>query len=286
MNILLIDTHIHVMPPDMLRRLDQICAREPYFAAMASSPKARFVSHEEVLNAMRACEVTRAVIFGYAMEDQGLCREINDYVCEVTAESGGALIGFMVLNPAKKDFEAEFENCIARGLQGVGELFPEGQKFDLLGKDMSKLAGLCREAKVPLMIHVNEQLGHSYAGKTSIGPVQAWKFAKEHPGLNIVYPHLGGGLFFYELMREVARDLRSVWYDTAAVPFLYSASVYKVAKDVGAIERLLLGTDYPLLGYERYWAQLRQSGLLPADQAALCGENALRLLRREGDAPW
>lgn len=275
---MIVDSHMHVLPPEVLRRLSEICETEPYFSDMAHSPRARFASCEEALEEMRTQGVDMGIVFGYAMEDQGLCREINDYVSVEVAKSQGALTGFMVLNPTKKGVEAEFARGIDHGLKGVGELFPEGQKFDLLGEEMSTLAGLCLEAGIPLMIHVNEQLGHRYAGKTSVGPVQAWEFARRHPGLSIIYPHLGGGLLFYELMPEVQGAVTTVWYDTAAVPFLYSSNIYRVARELGVMGRLLFGTDFPLLRRERYWAQFREAGLSPAEEKALGGENALRLL--------
>ena len=45
--------------------------------------------------------------------------------------------------------------------------------------------------------------------------------AQAYPGLTIVFAHLGGGLFLYETMPEVRNVLAGVYYDTAAVPYLY-----------------------------------------------------------------
>lgn len=274
---MIIDSHVHVLPPELIACMDQVCKREPYIAKLASSPRARFVDCEEALKEAKLNGISRMVVFGYAMEDQGLCREINEYVASQVKSSGGRLLGLMVLNPARPGLEAEFGKAIDMGLSGVGELFPEGQRFELLGKEMETLAGLCKEAGVPLMIHVNEQVGHCYPGKTGIGPVQAWEFARRHPGLKIVYPHLGGGLPFYELMPEVALELRDVWYDTAAVPFLYTFHVYKALKEVGVLRKTLYGSDFPLLGYERYKEQLLKAQLDAEDVEAIEGGNAATL---------
>ncbi|MGB9867218.1 MAG: amidohydrolase family protein [Bacillota bacterium] len=273
---MIVDCHVHVLPPEMISKLERVCQKEPYLATLASSPRARFASCEEAL-AESEDKGIRMVVFGYALEDPGRCREINEYVAAMVKSRHDRLLGLMVVNPARPGLEAEFARGIDLGLKGVGELFPEGQGFDLLGREIRTLAGLCKEAGMPLMLHVNEQVGHVYPGKTNVGPVQAWEFARKHPGLNIVYPHLGGGLPFYELMPEVAKDLENVWYDTAAVPLLYKCNVYRVLKEAGVLRKTLFGSDFPLLGYERYKRQITEAGLSSEESEAILSRNALSL---------
>jgi predicted TIM-barrel fold metal-dependent hydrolase len=63
---------------------------------------------------------------------------------------------------------------------------------------------------------------------------------------------MGGGLFLYELMPEVRRVLSRVYYDTSAVPYLYGRDLYSVASTVAGPEKIVFGSDYPLLSPARY----------------------------------
>ena len=123
-----------------------------------------------------------------------------------------------VLDPEAPGALLEAERCLAEGACGLGELFPAGHGFSMDGEGMSRLAGLAREAGVPLLIHVNEQLGHEYPGKGNVGPVEAYRFAQKYPGNPVIFAHLGGGLPFYSAMPEVL-SLPNAYYDTAAQPY-------------------------------------------------------------------
>ena len=79
-------------------------------------------------------------------------------------------------------------------------------------------------------------------------------------------------------MPEVLRDMENVYFDTAASPFLYSPTVFEsVARIVGA-ERILLGTDYPLLPQSCLLRQVNNSPLTPAQKLLILSENAQNLL--------
>ena len=44
-------------------------------------------------------------------------------------------------------------------------------------------------------------------------------------------------------------------------------------------EKILLGTDFPLLKPSRYFKEMRQAGLTPEQQQAVSGTNAVHLLK-------
>jgi hypothetical protein len=74
--------------------------------------------------------------------------------------------------------------------------------------------------------------------------------------------HWGGGLFFYHLLKKAVKEtLKNVYYDTAASPFLYDSRIYRYAKDLIGLDKVLLGTDYPLLKPERYFKEMTDAGL-------------------------
>ncbi|MCX7966391.1 MAG: amidohydrolase family protein, partial [Syntrophorhabdaceae bacterium] len=89
--------------------------------------------------------------------------------------------------------------------------------------------------------------------------------------------HLGGGLCFYEFMPEVKEAFKNVFYDTAASPFLYSNDIYKF---LGKFlkEKVIFGTDYPLLTTKRYLKGMETLDL--ETQEMILSKNARRLFER------
>ncbi len=99
------------------------------------------------------------------------------------------------------------------------------------------------------------------------------------PNLCLILGHWGGGLPFYELMPEVARAMKNVYYDVAASPFIYSNKVYSVVSSIIGPERILFGSDFPLISPRRYFQDLSQSGLSEEDRKKILGLNLSGLLR-------
>jgi len=274
-----VDFHVHVTPPDLIASWEKVAEKEPYFKLLSESPVNRFATAEEVVETMEADGFDKAVIFGFSFRDPGLCRYVNDYVIEKRQAYPDRLVGFATVLPQDPQAEKELLRCAQAGLRGVGELFPQGQGFALeSAREMEAVGRTCSALGWPVMVHLNEPVGHSYAGKTETPLQQAVAFAKNFPDLAIVLAHWGGGLFFYELMKEVGADLARVYYDTAASIFLYGRRVYDV---IGAMElsrKILFGSDFPLLAPHRYLKDLDASGLSQEEKNAILGGNAQGLL--------
>jgi len=141
---------------------------------------------------------------------------------------------------------------------------------------MKEAFSMAQEAGVPVLIHYNEPLGHDYPGKGKVGLREIEVLIRAFQGVDIVLAHLGGGFFFYELMPEIRKICSRVWYDTAAAPFLYDRKIYRIAFQVVG-ERLLFGSDYPLLSPSRYLRDMEE--LDEGEKEALLEANARRLLR-------
>ena len=97
--------------------------------------------------------------------------------------------------------------------------------------------------------------------------------ATAFPALTMIAAHLGAGASFYLEMPEVRAAIESLYFDTAAVPLLYDGeSVARLVALAGA-NRVLFGSDYPLLSPRRQLQRI--TALLPGDSAqAVCGGNA------------
>ncbi len=277
---MIIDVHVHVFPPEVIHRINDFTAEDDFLRDICSSPVHKYATVEDMLQEMDRFNVALSLISGFASSDPGLCRVMNDYVLQAARENPGRFLPMAVVSPLDAGMEKEIARCHALGAVGVGELFPWGQGFFLEGPAAERLAGVCLERKLPLLLHVNESVGHDYVGKGTVHKKDAALFAERHPDLTIIYAHWGGGLIFFELMPGLRDKLKNVYYDTAAGPFLYDQAIYRVAREIGVLDKVLLGTDYPLISPRRYMKEIGEAGLTKEEQALLLGENARRLFLR------
>jgi hypothetical protein len=138
---------------------------------------------------------------------------------------------------------------------------------------------ICLEYRRPVMLHVNEPIGHAYPGKSPVTLKQIYRLVQRFPENEIILAHWGGGLLFYSLLKKEVRDtLKKVYVDTAASPFLYKPQMYAVTAAICGAERILFGSDYPLLQPRCYFEEMRDSGLSEKQIKLICGGNAMRLL--------
>lgn len=214
--------------------------------------------------------VGQSVVMGYGWTDIGLARRCNDYIASSVQYHPDRLIGLGSVNPAWGDDAArELERCVQLGLRGLGELHPDTQGFDLGGADtMRPVLEVANEHELVITTHSSEPVGHSYQGKGRTTPDVLMRFienARAFPHVKIICAHWGGGLPFYALMPEVEEALRNVWFDTAASPFLYDAGVFKVVATLVGTNKILPGSDYPLIRFGRLARQMEEAGLDLAD---------------------
>ncbi len=268
-----IDCHCHVLPEELLADLPGFASVDSYFANLTTTKGGRFASGEDLVREMDASGISKAIAFGFASSDPGINRIQNDYVSSLCKKYPGKLLGLGVLSPACAGFVEEAVRCLSMGLVGFGELFPAGHGYALEGPEAARLAAIAVEAEGLLLFHVNEDTGHSYPGKGNVGPGHAYRFAAANPEARVVFAHFGGGLPFYWTMPEV-RALKNVYYDTAAQPYLYEPRVYNVLKETGALGKIVLGSDYPLLTCKRYIRDMRNSGLPDSDILRMVAGNA------------
>ena len=276
-----IDFHVHITPPDIIEDWEKYAQKEPYFSLLCKNKNNKFATAEDVISAIDSKDkknvFDKAVVFGFAFRDTGLCRYVNDYVIEKVRQYHDRLIGFMVVPPNNIEAVKEIERCHKAGLAGVGELYPQGNIDN--ENETKDLTCACKEFDLPLLLHANEPVGHYYTGKTDVSLKQLETFIVNNSDLKIILAHWGGGLLFYELMKEVRESFRNVYYDTAASPFIFDSRIYRVAKALDLCEKILFGSDFPLLPQSRYMEALENSVLSVEDKRLILGENAKKLLR-------
>ena len=269
-----IDCHVHITPPEISKNWEKFAEKEIHFAELSKSRLNKFASAEDVVLMLEQNNFDRAVVFGFGFCDLGLCRYVNDFVIESVKKFPEKLIGFSVV-PGCGDAVQEIERCYSAGLKGVGELFP-GFGFDI--ENERELSGACKELGIPLLLHANESIGHSYPGKTDISLKQLERFIVNNPGLKIILAHFGGGLLLHETVKQIRESFRDVFYDTAAAPFFYDSQIYRVIKTLGMCEKILFGSDFPLLPHSRTLPDIKAGGFTGEELCLILGKNAEKLL--------
>ncbi len=274
-----IDVHTHIFPPEVVSGRESHFASEPAFELLYGSPRAKLVTAETLLESMDKAGVDRSVVFGFPWVQTELSARHNDYVLEAASRHSPRLIPLACMNPLARESVREAERCLKAGARGLGELavYEDYSTNDAL-KRYRDIVECCREFDGILLIHANEPVGHKYPGKAPFGLDFYYDIAKMAAGMDLILAHWGGGLCFYELLKKEAPEtLQRVYYDTAASPFLYQPSMYSLMVRALGKGKVLLGTDFPLLGPERYYREMEEAGLTPEEIRAVSGENAMRL---------
>ncbi|MFC1907934.1 amidohydrolase family protein [Chloroflexota bacterium] len=277
---MIIDFHTHVFPPYIKKNHNKYIDSDPCFAILYSEKNVKLATTDELIASMDKAGIDISVIVNIGWTTHELCVETNNYILESIARYPQRLVGFCTVQPLS--YEAaiiEIERCAKEGIRGVGEIRPDIQLFDLGdGEVMAPLIEVMRKHKLILLTHTSEPVGHKYPGKGIITPDMFYPFITGFPDLTIVCAHWGGGLPFYALMPEVKQAMNNVFFDTAASPFLYSPQIYEQVTQLVGAEKILFGSDYPLLAQSRVLNEIKSLDLSEETKALILSGNARKLL--------
>ncbi len=277
---MIIDFHAHLFSGDICRDRTRGLA-DGQFRSIYADNKSKLADHQDLMNAMKDNGVDYAVAMGFPWDDEGLCASQNDYLRTVIGLSGGTIIPFgSVPRNSARPAEEWVREIRDMGLRGVGEVGFYRQGLDEASLDhLEKLLAAAKTHSLPLCLHVNEPVGHRYPGKYDPNLRGLYDLLSKNPEVPIILSHWGGGLIFYELMPEVSKSLAHCYYDTAASPFIYSDAIYRIAPLMVSPGKILFGSDFPLIGFRRYFDAIdREYGDVEL-KADVLGKNAARLLK-------
>ena len=277
----IIDFHTHIFPPWLRERRDDYVKRDACFALLYSQPKAKMATAEELLASMDEAGIDVSVVLNIGWVSHELCVKTNDYILDSVSRYPTKLVGFCAIQPRAGDAAiAELERCAKAGAKGIGELRSDVQGFDLTDKtEMNPLVDAVLKHNLIFLTHSSEPVGHRYSGKGAITPDILYSFVTAFPDLRLVCAHWGGGLPFYALMPEVDKALANVFFDTAASPFLYKPQIFEHLSYIIGSDKILFGTDYPLMHQNRVLAQIQAAQLSEEDKVRILAANAQGLLR-------
>jgi predicted TIM-barrel fold metal-dependent hydrolase len=276
---MIVDVHTHIFPPSIRCARQRYFASEPAFKLLYDSPKALMIGANQLVAAMDEDGVDRSIVFGFPWQSEATCRENNDYVIEAVSRYPDRLLGLCCVDVFSPNAVEEARRCLDAGMAGLGELafYQSGIEQSALDR-LDPLMALCQKRGLPVMIHTNEPVGRPYPGKTPNTMAQIYRMIHRFPENPIILAHWGGGLFFFSLLKkDVSQALTNVYFDTAASPFLYRPEIFPIARDIAGIDKILFGSDYPLLRPARYFKELQASGLSTQDIGRICGQNACRI---------
>lgn len=281
---MVIDTHVHLLPDAVRKDRAPFCASDPAFGAVYESDKAKLASETDIIDYLDQSGIDKAVVFGFPWDDPQLIMRNNDEVWEFSERFPGRVIPFAVLPPSGGEAaRLEAERTLRSGFRGLGELaaYSGGWNRDNLELLAPSLEVAASEHS-PVVIHVNEPVGHVYPGKIAVDFSGLLALIQRFDDVDFIIAHWGGGIFFYGLMPEVGRILSRSFVDTAAGPYLYSPGIFDIAGRIIGFQKILFGSDFPLLPLERYLKQMEEAGIEGTTRDDILGGNAERLL--EGSA--
>ena len=219
-------------------------------------------------------------------------------VAEAVTLAPARLVGFFMLNPLSADAAARVADALGPGPLRAVCLFPAMQRYSL--HDPRVLAIVAQVAAVPgavLFVHcgvlsvgIRKKLGlPSRFDMRFSSPLDLHAIALAHPGLPVIVPHFGAGMFREALMLadlcpNVVLDTSSSNHWLDYVPGLTLTDVFRQALLVAGPSRLVFGTDSSFFprGWNRpVWdaqhAAMKSLGLSEQDIAAITRDNFDRL---------
>ncbi|MDI6852221.1 MAG: amidohydrolase family protein [Deltaproteobacteria bacterium] len=276
---MIFDAHTHIFPEEVCRGRENFFADEPAFRLLYGDPKSRLISPAEMIAALAEEGVDAAVVSGFPWRTERLLRRHHEVLLEAMRRWPDKLIAFCTVNPLEPGAAREVERCLAAGFRGVGELAWYADVPSEKLEELAPIAELCQHFKVPLMLHTNDPVGAQYPGKAAMSLPAVYNLIRQFPEVTWILAHWGGGLPFYGLQKkETPQVYKNVYFDTAASPYLYRPAIYRLAAEMVGPEKILFGSDYPLLPPSRYVKEMDEADLPTDWREMILGKNLTRVL--------
>jgi len=286
---MIIDSHVHLLPKRVRGNRAHFCKTDPAFGSVFDSPGAKLASEEGIIGYLDRSGIDKAVVFGFPWASHDMVKQNNDEIWDFHERHAPRIIPFAVISPRGGDGASlEAARTLENGFVGIGEVAMYHGGWSLPDFEaLSPILDVAAKAGAPILIHVNEPVGHEYPGKIPADFRGLLRIIEAHPEVDFILAHWGGGLFIYALMPEVGKVMARTYLDTAASPFLYSPQIFDIACRIMGPDKILFGSDFPLLTLDRYVKDMESAGVSLAMREAILGGNAARVIdkkRRYTDA--
>ncbi len=259
---MIIDIHTHAWPDKVSER-----AREH----LELSFRRKLVANPTVDTLLRFMDkngVDVSVICAVASRPDQVS-SINDWLFGVRNER---IRIFCALHPEYGAWRDELRRIRERG-DGI-KLQPEFQDFYVDQENVFPIYETIQALELPLLFHCGEELSGTMLVRSS--PPRLLKVKKKFPRMKIVAAHFGG----FQLWQEVKENLlgEDIYLDTS---FFFDYLPRPEVKEMLLAhrpDRLLFGTDFPLVDQKKDLDFLRGLGLDAALEERILSGNARQLL--------
>ena len=208
----------------------------------------------------------------------------NRFLCD-SANRHPELVPFIAVDPAKLGVAgsaAHIREMVSKhGARGI-KLHPPAEAFDPGDQANWPIFEACRELDIGVVSHSGPSpAGAQYGEPDAYRPLLA-----AFPDLRISLAHLGGAA--WRQTARLAADFPSVFFDLCEVIEWLGATRAPTREQlvdlIRAVDpaRVMMGSDFPWYDIGHTADLVRQLPLSDSEIRGILGENALRVLRREG----
>jgi uncharacterized protein len=279
----IIDAHVHLYPAEVdrdpagwaetrgERHWALLCTRR----RRDGRPVQTLPTIAALLTAMDAAGVERAVLLGWYWEKPETCVWQNRFYANCVRAHPDRLAAFATLHPGAGHWPTLQEMHRARddGLIGIGELSPHSQGFAIDDPVFHEVLTLAGDWKIPVNLHVTDHQARPFPGKIETPADDFVRLAQTFPQTTFVLAHWGGML---PMSDARFAGLDNVYYDTAASPLMYDGGVWARTLPMLRPERVLFGSDFPLILYPRVSVEAELSRFVAEARAAAVPDAVLR----------
>ncbi len=263
------DAHVHLFPEGFYQALWR------WFDAYAWS--IRFRGDAETVLEHLATHGTRRLLAMVFSHRPGAARFLNAWLGELARAHPGVVAVGTVL-PGEPDALAIAREAIdLHGLRGI-KLHCHVQKVAIDDPRVLEVLSACADMGVPAVVHAGREPSSAAYGvdtRSLCGAARTRHVLEQLPGLRLVVPHVGSDEFdaYFGLVREHP----GLWLDTAMSCADYFDDRPALAAVEAHADRVLYGTDFPIVPYEadrelralaRGLSSDRALGLILRDNAA------------------
>jgi predicted TIM-barrel fold metal-dependent hydrolase len=217
----------------------------------------------------------------------GRTRITNEEIADAAAANADIMIAFGSIDPHKGRMGArEARRLVERhGVRGF-KFHPTVQGFDPADKMAWPIYEVIAEHELPAIFHS----GHSGIGSgmrcggglrlQNSNPMLLEDVAIDFPDMDIVVAHPSWP--WQDEALSLALHKPNVWIDLSGwSPKYFPPQLVQYANTL-LKDRMLFGSDYPLITPERWMADFEQAGFRDEVKPLILKRNAMRLLRLEG----
>lgn len=264
------DSHVHLFPDAIYAALHR------WFDAHAWSIEFRGGA-ESVLENLAAAGTSKVVALAFAHK-AGVSSYLNRYLGEL-CRAHRQVIGVAAVLPGEPDDLAIVDEAIGRhDLRGV-KIHCHVSKLAIDAPKVFRVLAHCAALRVPAVVHAGKEPSSAAYGVDTRALCDAERtrsVLRRLPDLKLVVPHIGADEFAAYL--DLTRQFEGLYLDTA----MACADYFDHQPDWAALEacadRILYGTDYPILPYEadREISVIAAHVVSDAAFAAIARDNAMR----------